>query len=139
VGSKKPVLELFLKFTVPSNRFWNAFFNLGFHAEPVPGTLQNLWFLRVPEPVPVPVGPEPFSKFRIPRNWFRDPFYKFRVKQKLFWNSFSNSRFRPKPVPRTLQNLGFLSVPEPVPRTGSGTLVITSFLAIATIFYINTR
>jgi hypothetical protein len=30
------------------------FTNLGFHPEPVPGTLQNLGFLRVPELVPVP-------------------------------------------------------------------------------------
>jgi hypothetical protein len=119
------------KFRVPRNRFSNTFSNLGFHPEPVPRTLQNLGFLKVPEPVPVPVGPEPFSKFRIPRNrfWntfykFRVPrnrlwntFYKFRVPRNRFWNLFSNLGFFPEPVPRTLQNLGFS---EPVPRTGSG-------------------
>jgi hypothetical protein len=55
----------FYKFRVPMNRFWNHFSNLGFRPEPVPRTLQNIGFLKVPEPVPVPVGPEPFSKFRV--------------------------------------------------------------------------
>jgi hypothetical protein len=34
------------------------FTNLGFRPEPVPGTLEILGFLRVPEPAPVPVGLE---------------------------------------------------------------------------------
>jgi hypothetical protein len=50
---------------------------------------------------------EPCLKFRVPRNWF--------------WNPFSNLRFRLEAVPETLPNIGFLSVSEPVPRTGSGT------------------
>jgi hypothetical protein len=58
-------------------------------------------FLRVPEPVPGPIRPEPFSKFRVLRNRFWNPFYKFRL---------------PKTGSGTLfTNLGF-------PGTGSGTL-----------------
>jgi hypothetical protein len=53
--------------------------SLRFRPEPVSGTLQNVGFLRVPELVPVPVRPEPISKFRIPRKWFWNPFYEFRV------------------------------------------------------------
>jgi hypothetical protein len=68
LGSKKPVLEPFLKFRIPKNPFWNPFFvisNLGFRPEHFPGTLQNLDFIRVPEPVLVSVRPEPFLKFRV--------------------------------------------------------------------------
>jgi hypothetical protein len=85
-------LEPFSKFRVPRNRFWDPFSNLGLRPEPVPKTLQNLRFLRVP----VPVGPEPFSKFRVPRNRFWNPF--FRVPRNLFWNPFSNLRFFQEPV-----------------------------------------
>jgi hypothetical protein len=63
------------------------FSNLGYHPEPVPGTIQNLGFLRVPELVPVTVGLEPFSKSRVPKNQFWNPF-KFRVPKNWFWNHF---------------------------------------------------
>jgi hypothetical protein len=96
--------EPFSKFMVPKNWFWNHFYkfrvlkmvlelffftnlgfqrsstgtllsNLGFRPEPVPETLQRLGLLSVPELVPVCVGPEHISKFRVPRNRFWNPFY----------------------------------------------------------------
>jgi hypothetical protein len=75
------------------NRFWNPFSNLGFRPEPVSRTLQNLGFLRVPEPVSVPIGPKPFSKLRVPRNRFWNPFYKFRVPRTGSGTLFTNLGF----------------------------------------------
>jgi hypothetical protein len=96
-------------------------------------------------------GPEPFSKFRVPRNrfWNVGTFFtnlgfqrtsSWTLFKKLglpvpatgFGTLFSKLGFRPEPVPDTLQNLGFrnrfqsLSVRNPYQnlgfqRTGSGT------------------
>jgi hypothetical protein len=84
LGSQEPVLKPFFNFRVPSRT----------------GS-KNPTKSRVPEPVPAPVGPEPSSKFRVPRNRFWNPFYKFR-----FPRTGSGTLFT---------NLGF-------PGTGSGTL-----------------
>jgi hypothetical protein len=66
--------NLFFKFRVPSRTgSWNP---------------TKSMFLRVPEPVPVHVGPQPFSKFRVLRNRFWNLFYKFRVPKNRFWNPF---------------------------------------------------
>jgi hypothetical protein len=71
------------------------------------GTLfTNLGFQRT--------GSGTFLKFRVSRNRFWNPFYKFNVPRNRFWNPFSKLGFFPEPVPRTLQNLWFLKVPEQV-------------------------
>jgi hypothetical protein len=36
--------------------------------------------------------PEPFSKFRVPRNQLWNPFYKFRIQKNRFWNPFYKFR-----------------------------------------------
>jgi hypothetical protein len=52
LGFQRTGSGIFSKFRVPGNRFWDPFSNLGYLSDLVPGTLQNLGFLKVPEPVP---------------------------------------------------------------------------------------